>query len=64
MKKNNYTFIKVLSPDVASKLVALGFHYTLKERGAFVFEYDDDIFAALKEQFGKCNFVCENKLRF
>lgn len=62
MKKNN-SFIKVLSPEVANTLVALGFHY-IKERGAFVFEYDDDIFAVLKDRFGKCSFVCENKLRF
>ena len=57
------TFIKVVSPDVANQLVALGFQY-IKEQEVFAFPYDDEIMAVLQRQYSSHKFVTENKLRF
>ena len=59
--KNN--FIKVVNPDVASNLVALGFQY-IKEQNIFVFPYSDEIMVVLQRQYSSPQFVTENKLRF
>ena len=59
--KNN--FIKVVNPDVASNLVALGFQY-IKEQNVFVFPYSDEIMVVLQRQYSTPQFVTENKLRF
>ena len=59
--KNN--FIKVVNPDVASNLVALGFQY-IKEQNVFVFPYSDEIMVVLQRQYSSPQFVTENKLRF
>ncbi len=59
--KNN--FIKVVNPDVANNLVALGFQY-IKEQNVFVFPYSDEIMVVLQRQYSSPQFVTENKLRF
>ena len=59
--KNN--FIKVVNPDVANNLVALGFQY-IKEQNVFVFPYSDEIMVVLQRQYSSPQFVMENKLRF
>ena len=59
--KNN--FIKVVNPDVASNLVALGFQY-IKEQNVFVFPYSNEIMVVLQRQYSSPQFVTENKLRF
>lgn len=59
--KNN--FIKVVNPDVANNLVALGFQY-IKEQNVFVFPYSDEIMVVLQRQYLSPQFVTENKLRF
>lgn len=59
--KNN--FIKVVNPDVANDLVALGFQY-IKEQNVFVFPYSDEIMVVLQRQYSSPQFVTENKLRF
>ena len=59
--KNN--FIKVVNPDVANNLVALGFQY-IKEQNVFVFPYSDEIMVVLQRQYSTPQFVTENKLRF
>lgn len=59
--KNN--FIKVVNPDVANNLVALGFQY-IKEQNVFVFPYSDEIMVVLQRQYSRPQFVTENKLRF
>ena len=48
--KNN--FIKVVNPDVANNLVALGFQY-IKEQNVFVFPYSDEIMVVLQRQYSK-----------
>lgn len=59
--KNN--FIKVVNPDVANNLVALGFQY-IKEQNVFVFPYSDEMMVVLQRQYSSPQFVMENKLRF
>ena len=59
--KNN--FIKVVNPDVANNLVALGFQY-IKEQNVFVFPYSDEIMVVLQRQYSSSQFVTEDKLRF
>ena len=59
--KNN--FIKVVNPDVANNLVALGFQY-IKEQNVFVFPYSNEIMVVLQRQYSTPQFVTENKLRF
>ena len=59
--KNN--FIKVVNPDVANNLVALGFQY-IKEQNVFVFPYSNEIMVILQRQYSSPQFVTENKLRF
>lgn len=59
--KNN--FIKVVNPDVANNLVALGFQY-IKEQNVFVFPYSNEIMVVLQRQYSSPQFVTENKLRF
>lgn len=59
--KNN--FIKVVNPDVANNLVALGFQY-IKEQNVFVFPYSDEMMVVLQRQYSSPQFVTENKLRF
>lgn len=59
----NNNFIKVVNPDVANNLVALGFQY-IKEQNVFVFPYSDEIMVVLQRQYSSPQFVTENKLRF
>lgn len=59
--KNN--FIKVVDPELANGLVALGFQY-VKERNVFAFPYSDDLMVVLHQQYARPQFVTENKLRF
>lgn len=59
--KNN--FIKIVSPEVANRLVALGFQY-IKEQNVFAFPYSDEIMIVLQQQYSNPQFVTESKLRF
>lgn len=59
--------IKVVNPDVATKLSALGFSYIKEQIGkqdVFVFAMNDDLCKILNSKFSKSDFICENKLRF
>lgn len=56
-------FIKVVNPEIAEKLVVLGFQY-IKEGAAFAFPYSDDLILVLQREYTKDPYVIENKLRF
>lgn len=58
----NY-FIKIVNPDLANNLAALGFQY-IKEQNVFVFPYSDEILVVLQRQYSNAMFVIEDKLRF
>lgn len=56
-------FIKVVSPELANQLVALGFQY-IKEGSVFAFIQTDELMSVLQQAYSNGSFICENKLRF
>ncbi len=57
------TFIKIVNPDAAEKMAALGFQY-IKEGAAFAFPYSDELLLVLQREYAENPYVIENKLRF
>lgn len=55
--------IKVVSPELANQLVALGFQY-IKEGENFAFIQTDELMSVLQQAYSNGCFICENKLRF
>lgn len=55
--------IKVVSPELANKLVSLGFQY-IKEAEYFAFIQTDELMSVLQQTYSNGSFICENKLRF
>lgn len=58
-----HTFIKVVNPEIAEKLVSLGFQY-IKEQNTFAFPYSDELVAVIQREYSQSQFACESKLRF
>lgn len=58
-----HTFIKVVNPEIAEKLVSLGFQY-IKEQNTFAFPYSDELVAVIRREYSQSQFACESKLRF
>ena len=58
-----HTFIKVVNPEIAKKLVSLGFQY-IKEQNTFAFPYSDELVAVIQREYSQSQFACESKLRF
>ena len=56
-------FIKIVNPDIAEKLICLGFQY-IKEGAAFAFPYSDELILVLQREYTEDPYVVENKLRF
>lgn len=62
-KDNNKTFIKILDPDVAQKLIEMG--YTpIKEQKIYCFPYNNELLALLNTEFASKTIVVENTLTF
>lgn len=59
----NTQFIKIVDPELADNLVALGFQY-IKEGNTFAFFYSEELISVIQQKFQKTQFVCERKLRF
>lgn len=55
--------IKVVSPELANHLVAMGFQY-IKEGSVFAFIQTDELMSVLQQTYSNGSFICENKLRF
>ncbi|MBO5873877.1 MAG: hypothetical protein J6Q35_02455 [Rikenellaceae bacterium] len=55
--------IKVVSPELANHLVALGFQY-IQEGENFAFIQTDELMSVLQQTYSNGSFICENKLRF
>lgn len=56
-------FIKIADPEVAAKLLSLGFQY-IKEGDTFVFANDNALADLIKQHYSAVTFVQESKLRF
>jgi len=59
--------IKVINPNKANDLVALGFSYIkekINNQDVYVFTESSEILKHLQSNFDKCDFMVENTLRF
>ena len=56
-------FIKVVNPELANQMAALGFQY-IKEQNVFTFHYSEELMRILQKQYSNSQFVIESKLRF
>lgn len=59
----NKHFIKVVNPELAEKLIALGFQY-MQEINGFVFTYSDELVSTLEKEFDYRSFAINNRLTF
>ena len=55
--------IKVVSPELADKLVALGFQY-IKEGSVYAFIETEELTDLLIKNYSNDEYIRENKLRF
>lgn len=60
-KKRN--FIKVIDPEMAKKLMSLGFSYT-REGEFFAFAETPELMSVLQQHYSGSRYFAENKLRF
>ena len=58
----NKEFIKIVDPELALKLITLGFQY-IKEQSGFAFIYNEELTSILEQQEGLVG-VTETKLTF
>lgn len=61
------SLIKVVNPDAANKLVALGFSYIeeqINNQKIYAFAENDEIKAILNSKFSVSDFFVDNKIRF
>lgn len=59
--------IKVVNPDVANELVALGFSYIeeqINNQKIYAFTENNEIKAILNRKFSVTDFFVDNKIRF
>ena len=56
-----------MNPDVANKLASFGFSYMkeqINNNDVYVFTHSQDLMKCLQNDFSKCEFFFEKKLRF
>ena len=67
VKKVNKRIIKVLNPDVANNLAALGFNYikeNINQKECFCFPISGDLLKVLASNYTKTDYFVEQKIRF
>lgn len=60
-------FVKILNPDKAKKLVALGFKYTkekIEDKTCYVFVQTDGLMKQLNASFSKNDFFIDKTMNF